>query len=136
MSVRIRLGLAAAVSLLAAAALAAGGHAGHRHKYTGDGDRFDYAIESEGNTATLYLARKPTNAPITGEKPLFVPDDEKTETIHFKETPQPGVYVTFVAGGEFPEGSLQVAVDGETEEVEAYLIADSGAAAAGHEGRS
>lgn len=114
--------LAIALTLLAATSA----RAADRHRYAGEAERFDFGIESEGETATLYLAKKPTNAPLTGVEPTLVPDDEKTAPIVFTATAEPGVYAAPAKDGRIPEGQLSVSVDGEEEAVDVYLVEDGG----------
>jgi biotin carboxyl carrier protein len=101
-------------------------------RYTGDGDEIDFAMEVEGKVARLYLAKIPTNEPLSGVKPLLVPDDEAVASIHFKETSEAGVYVTFVESTKLPEGSIEVEVDGQVVSAEAYKV-EGANAHAGHE---
>ena len=87
-------------------------------RFTGDGEHYDFAIEGEKGTYSLYLADKKTNEPLTSVEVSIVPDDENVKSISFAATSQPGVY-TFVSEESLPEGSLLVKGASE-EEIEIY----------------
>lgn len=103
-----------AVSMLSASAR------GEMSRYVGDGERCDFVIELQDGTATLYIARKPTNEPLSDLKPELVPEHGEGEKVHFARTDSAGVYRATFTGEELPEGHLVVTIDGEKNVVEAH----------------
>jgi biotin carboxyl carrier protein len=89
-------------------------------RYLGDGKRFDYVIEVDGERAVLYLAKKPTNEPIAHVKPVFIAEHGHDDKLVFKATSSAGIYEAAFDEYELPEGHLVVSMDGEKNVVEVH----------------
>ncbi len=103
------------------------------HRYSGEGEGFDFVIETSGGTASVYLAKKPTNEPWTGAVPRLVPDDEKVQALTFEKTAAAGVFTAKIPG-DLPEGQLEVSVDGKLEAIDAIAISGGSAEHDDHAG--